>query len=69
MSYMPGQPGLLFFVFVWGKKITICVAFFQILPNLHHLHPLQLVAILVTLAQLVVHLPFRQEIVGENLAL
>ena len=40
---------------------NLCCVFFQILPNLHDLHPLQLVPNLVTLAQLVMHPPIRQE--------
>ena len=36
-------------------------------PNLHFLHPLQLVDALVTIAQLVVHPPTNQQIVGSNL--
>ena len=37
-----------------GGNHNLCCVFFQILSNLHDLHPLQLVAISVTMAQLLV---------------
>ena len=51
------------FIWEWGRKIIICVAL-TVLPNLQDLHPLQLEPNLVTLAQLVVRLPDRHEVVG-----
>ena len=45
---------------------NLCCFFFQILSNLHDLHPFQLVLKLVTLAQLVVRLPGRREVAGSN---
>ena len=57
-----------------GRKIEICVAFFlQILPNPHLIIPFMTpfsklyFGYLVTMAQLVVRLPGRHNVVGSNL--
>ena len=46
---------------------NLCCVFLPILPDLRDLHPLHLVPNLVILAQLVVCLPGKHEVVGSNL--
>ena len=50
----------------WKKVITSVTLFLPIQPNPHDLYQLQFVPNLVTLAQLVVRVPGRHEVVGSN---
>ena len=58
---------LIFFSFiVQGEENHHLCSFFQILPNFHFITPFKYLDFLVTVAQLVVRPPGRQEAVGSN---